>query len=115
MLNFQKISAQCKGKNLADYYTENASPEPQPQGVSPAGRDLESGEWIAPYYWGRKGQAIGRPDMQRAVAEALGVNYRRTATREELINLFEAKRGIMARVQTQTPNQRAGVFGRRNP
>jgi TrwC relaxase/AAA domain len=93
MLNFQKISAQCKGENLADYYSENASANPEPEGVDPAGRELESGEWLAAYYSGRNGQAIWRPDMQQAVADALGIDSKQAPKREDLINLFEGKRG----------------------
>lgn len=92
MLNFQKISAACKGEILVEYYRGKPTERSAPSAVDPAGRELESGDWLSAYYTGRDGQARLRPDMPSAVARALGLSIGRPPTDQELKNLFEARR-----------------------
>lgn len=92
MLNFQKISAACKGEILAEYYGGEQTAQADPSGVDPAGRELESGDWLTAYYAARDERARFRQDMTRAVADALGISPARSPTSDELKNLFEARR-----------------------
>src|SRR5271166_6450900 len=95
MLNFAKVAANSDGAKIRAYLTQDA-PEPETltvTGVSPNGRDLETGEKLTHYYTGRGETATWRADMPAKVAAALGIKDPRRAPRyAELDPLFEARR-----------------------
>lgn len=92
MLNFRKVSADCKGKRLVSYYTRDKPEQTESHGIDTAGRQLESGDRLAAYYTGRNERASWRPDMPCAIAGALGIDPRQAPKNDELARLFEAKR-----------------------
>jgi hypothetical protein len=92
MLNFRKIAAACNGEIVRKYYTQDVPEDAAPQGVDPAGRDLDPGERLTAYYTGRGERASFRPDMPRPVAKALGIDPSHPPKDAELDRLFEAKR-----------------------
>ena len=92
MLNFRKIAAACNGEIVRKYYTQDLPDDAAPQGVDPAGRDLDPGERLTAYYTGRGERASFRPDMPRAVAQTLGIDPRQVPKDADLDLLFEAKR-----------------------
>jgi hypothetical protein len=47
MLNFRKIAAACNGEIVRKYYTQDVPEDAAPQGVDPAGRDLDPGERLS--------------------------------------------------------------------
>jgi hypothetical protein len=92
MLNFRKIAAASKGRQLLRYFTDN-TPEPrQNSPVDEAGRTLEEGGRLTTYYTGRDSRASWRPDMPAILAQAIGIDPRQTPKDAELTALFEARR-----------------------
>ena len=95
MLNFAKVAASSDGSKIRAYLTQDA-PEPETlsiSGISPNGRDLDTGEKLTQYYIGRGEPAAWQLDMPAKVAAALGIKDTRRAPRyAELDPLFEARR-----------------------
>src|SRR5208283_2239980 len=93
MLKFRKIAAASKGGLLLRYFTEN-TPEPTTHKppIDEMGRTLEDGGRLTAYYLGRDSRAAWRPDMPPVLAQAIGIDPRRTPRDEEMARLFEAKR-----------------------
>ena len=93
MLKFRKIAAASKGGLLLRYFTEN-TPEPTTHKppIDEMGRTLEDGGRLTAYYLGRDSRAAWRPDMPAILAQAIGIDPRRTPRDEEMARLFEAKR-----------------------
>ncbi|APT60333.1 conjugal transfer protein TraA (plasmid) [Roseomonas gilardii] len=91
MMTFRKLSAAGSGKLLRAYFTEN-SPEPARDPATTPGRHLDPGGRLTAYYTGRDSRASWRPDMPRAIANALGIDTTRMPKDEALDRLFEARR-----------------------
>lgn len=108
MLNFRKIAAACNGEIVRKYYTQDVPEDATPQGVDPAGRELDPGERLTAYYTGRGERASFRPDMPRPVAEALGIDPRQAPKDAELDRLFEAKRADTGALWSKQARQISG-------
>ena len=91
MMTFRKLSAAGSGKLLRAYFTEN-TPEPARDPATTPGRHLDPGGRLTAYYTGRDSRASWRPDMPRAIADALGIDTTRMPKDEALDRLFEARR-----------------------
>ncbi|QDD96932.1 MobF family relaxase [Roseomonas mucosa] len=91
MMTFRKLSAAGSGKLLRAYFTEN-TPETAHDPATTPGRHLDPGGRLTAYYTGRDSRASWRPDMPRAIADALGIDTTRMPKDEALDRLFEARR-----------------------
>ncbi len=92
MMNFRKIAAASKGVLILRYMTQN-TPEPShPLPVDTAGRQLEEGGRLISYYTGRDSRATWRPDMPALIANAIGIDARKTPRDKEMARLFEGRR-----------------------
>ena len=91
MMTFRKLAAASSGKLLRAYFTEN-TPEPARDPATTPGRHLDPGGRLTAYYTGRDSRASWRPDMPRAIANALGIDTTRMPKDEALDRLFEARR-----------------------
>ena len=111
MLNFAKVAASSDGSKIRAYLTEDA-PEPETltvSGISPAGRNLDTGETLTNYYTGRGEAAIWRTDMPANVAAALGIKNPKNRPRyAELDPLFEARRADNGEAWTTRPRSNSG-------
>ena len=90
-MTFRKLAAASSGKLIRAYFTENAAAaeaEADPLDAS----NLDTGGRLTSYYTGGDRRASWRPDMPKAIAEALGIDPSHPPRDAELDRLFEAKR-----------------------
>ncbi|WP_029604388.1 MobF family relaxase [Kozakia baliensis] len=92
MMTFRKISADCKGRLVTSYYTQEL-PDPEHDFRLEPGKVPDGdGARLTSYYTARDSRAAWRPDMRQSIADVLGIDRFSPPQNEQLARLYEGRR-----------------------